>query len=206
MAITTTGGNIHWNYFLALERDLETISRYIEFTDSNYRTHSIALAHLLLTTSSEVDTVAKMLCKKVNPEKKYSTINTYRNDVIFLIPEIANTQVFMHRYGLIFTPWEKWKHGENPAWWNDHQKVKHERDTNFNKATLQNAINSLGALLILTIHYYRISAQRQIGTKNALKDTTIDLKPESILLRYRGAGQLRNGAGPESNRKDAGRM
>lgn len=36
---------LHWNYFLALERDLETVSRYVEFTPDNYKIHSIELAH-----------------------------------------------------------------------------------------------------------------------------------------------------------------
>jgi hypothetical protein len=35
----------HWNYFLALEKDLETVSRYIEFSRDNLNTYSIELAH-----------------------------------------------------------------------------------------------------------------------------------------------------------------
>lgn len=38
---------LHWNYFLALERDLEVLSRYVEFANRNYKTYSIELAHLL---------------------------------------------------------------------------------------------------------------------------------------------------------------
>ena len=47
----------HWNYFLAIEKDLEHLSRYIEFSDANLGTYSIELTHLLLSASSEVDVV-----------------------------------------------------------------------------------------------------------------------------------------------------
>ncbi len=30
----------HWNYFLAIEKDLENLSRYIEFSDANLGTYS----------------------------------------------------------------------------------------------------------------------------------------------------------------------
>jgi hypothetical protein len=50
---------IHWNYFLAIESDLENLSRYIEFIDTNFKTYSIELAHLLLASSSEIDVVLK---------------------------------------------------------------------------------------------------------------------------------------------------
>nr|VFJ75657.1 MAG: hypothetical protein BECKFM1743C_GA0114222_108651 [Candidatus Kentron sp. FM]VFJ75929.1 MAG: hypothetical protein BECKFM1743A_GA0114220_108881 [Candidatus Kentron sp. FM]VFK21500.1 MAG: hypothetical protein BECKFM1743B_GA0114221_107901 [Candidatus Kentron sp. FM] len=32
---------LHWNYFLALEADIEHLSRYVEFSEENYCTHSI---------------------------------------------------------------------------------------------------------------------------------------------------------------------
>ncbi len=41
---------LHWNYFLAIESDLEKVSRYIEFAENNYGVYSIELAHLLLTS------------------------------------------------------------------------------------------------------------------------------------------------------------
>ena len=57
----------HWNYFLALEKDLETVSRYIEFCHDNLNTYSIELAHLLLSLASEIDTVAKRTCSLLEP-------------------------------------------------------------------------------------------------------------------------------------------
>ncbi len=40
---TTHESKIHWNYFLALENDLDRLSRYVEFTTPNYPVYSIEL-------------------------------------------------------------------------------------------------------------------------------------------------------------------
>jgi hypothetical protein len=68
----------HWNYFLALEKDLEAASRYIEFSPDNFNTYSIELAHLLLSAASEVDTLAKCICSILDPKAKPENINEYR--------------------------------------------------------------------------------------------------------------------------------
>lgn len=62
--------NIHWSYYLAFEQDLEKISRYIEFHESNYSTYSVELARILLAACSESDVLLKEICKLVEPEQK----------------------------------------------------------------------------------------------------------------------------------------
>jgi hypothetical protein len=60
MAIRTTAhAKLHWNYFIALEEDMQALSRYIEFCDDNLDVYSIELAHLLFAAASEVDVLAK---------------------------------------------------------------------------------------------------------------------------------------------------
>ena len=63
MTIQATANKLHWNYFLALERDMETVARYVEFSAPNFDVYSIELAHLLFAAASEVDVVAKLLCQ-----------------------------------------------------------------------------------------------------------------------------------------------
>lgn len=62
MAIEASAAKLHWNYFLALEQDMDVVARYIEFTHANLNVYSIELAHLLFAASSEVDVIAKLLC------------------------------------------------------------------------------------------------------------------------------------------------
>ena len=65
--ITSVKTKHHWNYFLAIEKDLEKLSRYIEFSNDNLDTYSIELTHILLSSSSEVDVIMKQLCLLMNP-------------------------------------------------------------------------------------------------------------------------------------------
>ena len=139
MTIHVTPRKLHWNYFLALERDLEAVSRYIEFCEPNFDTFSIELAHLLFAAASEVDVVAKLLCEKINPALPRGTINEYKAVLLPAIPDIPDTDVFVSRYGLSFKPWLSWAETTNPTWWRSYNNVKHERDAHFNEATQERA-------------------------------------------------------------------
>ena len=45
----------HWNYFLAIEGDIDAISRFIEPCEDNYQTYSQELARTLIASASEID-------------------------------------------------------------------------------------------------------------------------------------------------------
>ena len=186
MAINTTQSKVHWNYFLALERDMETLSRYVEFSQPNFGVYSIELAHLLFAASSEVEVVAKQLCQQAAPSMPRRNINEYKAALLSAIPDLPDTEVVVPRYGLSFRPWDNWRGPDNPDWWRSYNNVKHERDAHFHEATLKNALNALGALLILTFHYYSRHLSAAGAAPLGRKDTTIELVPESTLLRLQG--------------------
>ena len=153
--ITTTKSFIHWNYFLALESDLENVSRYIEFIDANLDTYSIELAHLLLASSSECDVVLKELCALLSPKKKRKNIDDYRKIIESKLPEFINEPIFINRYSISVKPWDNWNKDTNPNWWKSYKNVKHERNQYFNEANLHNTICSIGGLLIACYYYYK---------------------------------------------------
>ena len=182
--IHTTKSKIHWNYFIAIEQDLETVSRYIEFNELNFNVYSIELARILFAAASEVDVMAKLLCKHLEPTLKCENINDYRRVFLDKLPDMVKTEISIDRYGFSFKPWENWSQQDdsNPDWWGAYNKVKHERDTHFDKATLKNAINSIGALLILVFYYYSYELSNN-GKSLSPKDTTRQLEPKSTLIR-----------------------
>src|SRR5438132_14355415 len=100
MAIKATSGKVHWNYFLALERDLESVSRYIEFAKPNFDVYSIELAHLLFAAASEVDVTAKLLCKILAPARRCGNIDDYRAILKEGLPSPHTDKVLVPRYGL----------------------------------------------------------------------------------------------------------
>jgi hypothetical protein len=159
--ITVTKSNLHWNYFIALEDDLGQVSRYVEFCGANLGVFSIELAHLLLAAASEVDVMAKCVCAIVDPQAKPGKINQYQAVLTAAsqrgqILDMATVKVLVPRYGMDFIPWENWARGKSPDWWKSYNNVKHVRDQHFNEATLQHALNAVGALLILNYVYYRL--------------------------------------------------
>lgn len=185
MGIVAKPANIHWNYFLALERDMESTSRYVEFCESNFPVFSIELAHLLFAAASEVDVIAKLLCGQINPAASPGNVNEYKAILLPTIPDLPETEVFIPRYGLSFKPWSNWEGQHNPLWWRSYNNVKHQRDAHFSEATLKNSLNALGALLILVFHYYSRKLAAQPGQPLSPKDTMRELEPASTLVRLR---------------------
>ena len=149
---------IHWNYFLAFDTDAEKLSRYIEFTKNNFKAYSIEMVRLLLSASSEVDVVAKLLCNKLSPNEKPENMDDYRNILDKKLP-IKEMKIQIRRYGLELIPWANWKDDKNPDWWKGYNSVKHYRDKNFHRANLENTLNSISGLYCLLLYYYKDEAQ-----------------------------------------------
>ena len=141
MAIQETATSIHWNYFLALEKEAITISRYIEFTKENSSVFSMELLKLLFSSSSEIDVVMKLVCKKINKTSKASNISHYKTVFMKAYPEFSSVDVVLPRYGLTLRPWLNWKNNKRPDWWAAYNNVKHERNKYYNEANLINTLN-----------------------------------------------------------------
>lgn len=186
MGIHYKQANIHWNYFLAIENDFENISRYIEFTEQNNNTFSIELARIILSSCQEIDGIMKKLCSLISNKSKPDNINEYKAIIKRDLPDFLTEEVHIPRFGMRSQPWLSWTKDEednNPFWWKANNKIKHDRTQNFEKANLQNAFNSVGALLITTLYYYRYEIQNQSNESiTNWQDVTSLLKPKSSLF------------------------
>jgi phage-related protein len=73
--MTDKAYQIYWNYFLAIENDLEKISRYIEISERNFCTYSVELLRTYLACCSEVDNILKQICyKSIKGQVNYSVM------------------------------------------------------------------------------------------------------------------------------------
>ncbi len=145
----------HWNYFLALETDIEHLSRYVEFTEENFSTYSLEIAHIYLACCSEVDVVAKLLCQQINHDSQAGNIGEYREIITAAIPEIPQSLITIPRFGMELNPWQNWQEDKSPIWWQNHNNVKHQRNEFFHQANLHNVLNSMAGLFLLVLVYYR---------------------------------------------------
>jgi len=191
MDIPNDSGNLlHWNYLLALEQDLSNISRYIEFTSENFKTYSVELVHLLLASSSEVDVVLKLLSNSLNDGKQHRNINDYRNTVQSKAPNLITETCYIPKFGLTFTPFEEWNEGDNLAWWKSYNGVKHERNENFPKANLENALKSICALGINCLYYYSKLFHSQLS-EDDIFSTISKLKPLPSMISFNSKYMVR---------------
>src|SRR5690606_18684392 len=99
----TEGPKLHyWNYFLAIESDLEKLSRYIEFSEDNLNTYSIELAQILLTAASEVDVLLKDILTLMEVPLERNNMYCYRNAIVEHLPGMIQERVYVGRSSLIF--------------------------------------------------------------------------------------------------------
>lgn len=178
---------VHWNYFIALEQDLTQVSRYIEFSENNFKTYSVELAHILLAASSEVDVIMQLLCNALEPEKRHDKICAYADTCRVFIPDFAKEECYVDRYGMRLQPWINWD-GESPrrpCWWRAYNKVKHERNAYYHQANLKNALDSVAALALVCLYYYRqhFSGQDLVS----LSETRLKLTPSPTLIDFNEA-------------------
>jgi hypothetical protein len=143
----------HWQYFIAIEADLEHTTRYVEIAPDNFSTYSIEYTRIILSASSEIDVISKLLCQRINPAGSYENINQYRQCLFSHYSNFDSFEIMLPRYGLIRKPWEAWRTEQNPSWWRSYNNIKHERDKYFHKANLENAIDAVAGLFCLVLAY-----------------------------------------------------
>ena len=148
-------GYPHWEYFLALDADLERAVRFIAPEPANFSAYSLELARLLFGACSEIDVVAKALCVKLVQESKCENIDDYRTVIVKKYQKFPTIKAAIPRYGLEFQPWVNWGSGTNPAWWQSYNKVKHERTSHFPEANLKNSLDAVAGLFLLCLYYYQ---------------------------------------------------
>jgi len=160
MAIQTQKIEPHWNYLLALEHDLERLSRYVEFDSKNFECFSLEIPRVLLASAAEADVVCKQVCRKVDSKSSADNINEYRREITASFPAIPEFEVLIPRFGLALRPWDEWSKSNGvPFWWTAYNKIKHERDAEYQRANLKNALNAVAGLFIMVLYLYREKAK-----------------------------------------------
>jgi hypothetical protein len=144
-----------WEYFLALESDLEATARFVEMRPENYEVFSIEYARLLLAAASEVDVLCKRLCKVVDPNSTPRNITDYRRAINRAYPQFHTIEVIIPRFELSLHPWRAWVGDNNPSWWASYNKIKHSRDIYYQQANLQNVLDSLAGLFVVVLYLHK---------------------------------------------------
>lgn len=183
MGIQYSPSKIHWNYFLALERDFETVARYIEPCDANNDTFSLELARIIMAATQEVDVVMKLLCELMQPGFNKDKIKYYFPIIRDNLKAFREESVTLPRFGMTSSPWIDWSEENPPLWWRANNKIKHERSKEFHQATFKHAFNAMGGLLLTVAYYYNL--QMGSGIEHYWPNVTATLMPTSALFRLK---------------------
>lgn len=126
----------HWNYFSALEEDLERAPRYVDLVPANENTYSLEFPHLLFAASSEVKTVMTLVCLLFDPDSKANNFHARTKLLRKEFPRMWEETVRLPWSGMVLQPWADWKSNKGvPLWWRSYNHVKNERHSSFAEAT-----------------------------------------------------------------------
>ncbi|MDF0519844.1 hypothetical protein P0R31_21630 [Bradyrhizobium yuanmingense] len=106
---------------------------------------------------SEVDVIAKMLCNREAAGQNASNIIHYQAILTARFAGLHQIGIDIPRYRRKVQPWLSWDPANPipPIWWTAHNKVKHERDTNFWRANQQNTLEAICGLLALLLYWFK---------------------------------------------------
>jgi len=162
----------HWQHFLSLEKDFIETIEFVEIDTANDGAFSVAYTKLMLAICSEVDVVAKLVCKKIDSTSSARNIDEYRQEITGKYPNFHTVESMIPRYGLNIKPWSSWSGDDSPSWWQAHNKVKHQRDTHSSEANQKNVKDALCGLFCLLLYLH----QEELYSAN--------LSPLPVLLDY----------------------
>lgn len=143
--------------YSTITRDLVTLCEYIDPCVSNKSTYSHRTYELFLRTCTELENLWKYVLrnkKHPGPEKDWN-IFQYREIENKYGVGLSNKEVtFVYwkpdPYQCYVKPFDGWHTAQSPqsplSWYKAYNEVKHDREMNFSKASLENLILSISAL------------------------------------------------------------
>jgi hypothetical protein len=152
----------HLRFYRLLEGDLENCFRYVDACHEHYDVHSDEFVRIILMAASGVENALKdfaFWAKVHDPTTPVDVANIRKlHDLItHSFPRFCSMRLLMPRYSVGIEPWKGWSSSSAPDWWsNGYNKIKHDRLNNRGAPTLQRAINAVGALQVVLLHYYRL--------------------------------------------------
>ena len=167
----------HWNYFLAVEAELVACARYVEFSPANYACYSNEFAKLIVLAASEVDSIFQELCRHLDSSAKAERITDYYSVLLAEYPLLTQCEVAISRYRLTIQPWKDWTPNQRPDWWSQsYNKLKHERYANLLSATLEAALNAVGAQFLALQLYHHTTNNEHVSVDLSMRSALFGLK------------------------------
>jgi len=146
-----------WQYFLYLDEEAITLSRYIDFSQYNLSGFSMEIARIQMSACAEIYNLVYDIYNQKVQRKPSGSINKIIDEMAgFSFPFCKIKELCVDIPRADIDPIQPLKEqGQNPPseWWNAYNGVKHDRTSNYKKANLKNLIYSMAGLLVILVCY-----------------------------------------------------
>lgn len=187
---------LFWSVYKNLEREVLEFSKYIHFSSDQRKVYSMSIADIIVRCAIEIEALSKKLYKSLGGSVNLTDSGGKPRDLFFdtdclnliegnyLLSKKAITisthACFFNEEDRILFPLLKAnKRGSSGSKWKQaYQALKHDRYNSLKLATIENLMNTLGALYILNL-YFR-ERTYEITDKFDSFDTRIDSEIFSV--------------------------
>lgn len=175
----------HWNYFLSIESDLDSMAKYVELDPENYKTFSVQFTKIIIEACSEVDVLLNQTSKCLGQSRVKPNFGHHFSLIESKAKTMISETLEIEKYGITLNPYEEWQDGNEPSWHKAYNNLKHHRGEFYKEGNLENALLSVGALFTTVVHFYQCSASRACKEQGVqLSDVINSLEPKAKLMRY----------------------
>ncbi|TYB30582.1 MAG: hypothetical protein FXF47_08485 [Candidatus Mcinerneyibacterium aminivorans] len=137
--------------YYILQKDLKKIFEFIEPCEENLCTYSHRLYELLLRACTEFENNCKRILTANGYEDTHMNIKDYyKINKALKLSEYKLTIDFWRGDPIRLKPFDEWNDDEyHPLnWYQDYNNVKHDRNYNFKRASLENVISAVAGVLV----------------------------------------------------------
>ena len=126
-----------------------------------------------MAIGSELDTFFKIYCG-FNLNGSGKTIVDYTQYIMSEYSKITEQEVGIYNTDIVLTPYEEWNQC-NPrlSWWKSYNDVKHNRQENITKASLENVVTALAALYLIEMKYLQMITKETNEPDEPGKDSNL---------------------------------
>ena len=164
----------YWNQYVLLEEEFQKTATYVELDTHNNATFSIAFLKLLLGIGSEIDNAFREICGITGR----TDMNTYAPIIFQKYPGITTQKVGAKNTSIQLVPFRGWnlaQPSQSLSFWDAYNAVKHDRISNYQKASLENTLNALAGLYIIEMYRMNELYFSDLDAFNSLPDHESDL-------------------------------
>ena len=150
---------MYWSYYLSIEKMMKNTSQYVCPSKFNKNTYSDEFMKIILLSCSEIDSILKLICKENNVVLNDREYNMSVYAKVLENQDNIKKQAFSPKCAtssmndfFICLPFETLDGNKKCAglkWWEDYQKLKHNRLENAGAGNLENAVCAITAHYIL---------------------------------------------------------